>query len=135
MFDKVVSFIKNYYNVSDEIIPLHEPRFIGNDKKYVIDAIDSTYVSSVGKYVDLFEEMICEYTGNTGGVELLPKRTWDTSGKRFGSTDKAEKELGFKASMPLNEGLKMTVEWTKANLDMIERTIAKHEGKMKQLNA
>lgn len=79
-------------------------------------------------------EMICEYTGNTGGVELLPKRTWDTSGKRFGSTDKAEKELGFKASMPLNVGLKTTVEWTKANLDMIERTMAKHKDKMEHSN-
>ena len=39
------------------------PRFIGREKKYVIDAIDSTFVSSVGKYVDRFEEMICEITG------------------------------------------------------------------------
>jgi len=63
MFDKVVSFIRNYYNTKDDYIPLHEPCFIGNERKYVLDAIDSTYVSSVGKYVDRFEEMICDYTG------------------------------------------------------------------------
>ncbi|NJO91550.1 MAG: LegC family aminotransferase [Chloroflexia bacterium] len=48
---------------TDDFIPLHEPRFWGNEKKYVADCIDSTFVSSVGKYVDRFEEMIAEYTG------------------------------------------------------------------------
>lgn len=63
MFEQIVSFIREYYEVPDAFIPLHEPRFTGNDKKYVADAIDSTFVSSVGKYVDRFEEMIREYTG------------------------------------------------------------------------
>ncbi len=63
MFDKIVSFIRNYYDIPEGFIPLHEPRFIGNERKYVIEAIESTYVSSVGKYVDRFEEMIRDYTG------------------------------------------------------------------------
>ena len=42
---------------------LHEPYFAGNEKKYVLDCIESTFVSSVGKYVDRFEEMIKEFTG------------------------------------------------------------------------
>jgi perosamine synthetase len=42
---------------------LHEPRFRGNEKKYLNECIDSTFVSSVGKYVDLFEQKIAEYTG------------------------------------------------------------------------
>src|ERR1017187_321345 len=63
MFDEVVSFIRNYYQTPEGFIPLHEPRFIGNEKKYVLDSIDSTFVSSIGKYVDKFEEMIREYTG------------------------------------------------------------------------
>ena len=42
---------------------MNEPRFVGHDRKYVLDAIDSTFVSSVGKYVDRFEEMIRDYTG------------------------------------------------------------------------
>lgn len=75
-------------------------------------------------------EMICEYTGNHGGVELLPKRDWDTSGKRFGSTEKAEKELDFKASVPLAEGLQRTVNWTKSNLSFIQSMMDKHSEKM-----
>jgi len=58
----IIDFIRSLYPNRD-IIPLHEPYFGGNEKKYVLDCIDSTYVSSVGKYVDKFEEMICEYTG------------------------------------------------------------------------
>ena len=61
MYDKITDFIRDIYNTGD-FIPLHEPKFIGNEKDYLNDCIDSTYVSSVGKYVDKFEEMICEYT-------------------------------------------------------------------------
>lgn len=56
-FKNTISFIRDYYNTRD-FIPLHEPRFRGNEKKYVIDAVDSTFVSSVGAYVDKFEEMM-----------------------------------------------------------------------------
>jgi aminotransferase in exopolysaccharide biosynthesis len=63
MYSEIVSFVRNYYNEPEAYIPLHEPRFIGNDRKYVLDAIDSTFVSSVGKYVDQFEEMVKDYTG------------------------------------------------------------------------
>jgi len=71
MFDKIVSFIRNYYSVTEEFIPLHEPRFVGNDRKYVLDAIDSTFVSSDGKYVDRFEEMIRDYTGTKYAVATV----------------------------------------------------------------
>lgn len=63
MLKETVNFIRETYKVEDDFIPLHEPRFIGNEKKYVLDAIDSTFVSSVGKYVDKFEEMMCSITG------------------------------------------------------------------------
>lgn len=63
MYSKVVGFIRDTFHEPKKYIPLHEPRFTGNDRKYVLDAIDSTFVSSVGKYVDIFEEMICNYTG------------------------------------------------------------------------
>lgn len=75
-------------------------------------------------------EKIAEITKSKGGVELLPKRDWDTSGKRFGSTEKAKKELGFEAKMPFEEGLKLTVEWTKNNLDKINKCIDRHRSKM-----
>ena len=58
----VIEFIKSIYN-KDKFIPLHEPRFEGNEKKYLIECIDSTFVSSIGKFVDEFEEKIKKYTG------------------------------------------------------------------------
>jgi len=61
-FFQIIDFIKSLYP-DENPVPLHAPRFIGNEKKYVADCIDSTFVSSVGKYVDCFEEMICEITG------------------------------------------------------------------------
>lgn len=64
MFEKITSFVRKYYNEPDKFISLHEPRFIGNERAYVLDTIDSTFVSSVGKYVDRFEEMIRDYTGS-----------------------------------------------------------------------
>jgi len=57
-----IDFIRGLYQTA-EFIPLHEPKFVGNEKAYVIDCIDSTFVSSVGQYVDRFEQMMAEYTG------------------------------------------------------------------------
>lgn len=62
MYKQEVDFIKSQFP-SKKFIPLHEPRFVGNERKYVLNAIDSTFVSSVGKYVDDFEKQIAEYTG------------------------------------------------------------------------
>ena len=58
----IINFIKSIYK--NETIPLHEPCFIGNEKKYLGECIDSTYVSSVGKFVNKFEESIANYTGS-----------------------------------------------------------------------
>ena len=62
MFENVITFIQDTYKTK-EFIPLHEPRFVGNEKKYLNECIDSTFVSSVGKFVDKFEERISNYTG------------------------------------------------------------------------
>ncbi len=62
MYKKLVDFIQELYQTK-EFLPLHEPRFIGNEKKYVNETIDSTFVSSVGKYVTQFEEMVAEFSG------------------------------------------------------------------------
>ncbi len=62
MFEKTVQFIQEAYNTK-EFLPLHEPIFFGNEKKYLNECIDSTFVSSVGKFVDQFEQMVAEYTG------------------------------------------------------------------------
>lgn len=62
-FTEIIQFIREKYNTPEGFIPLHEPRFNGNEKKYLNDCIDTTFVSSVGKYVNRFEEMIAEFTG------------------------------------------------------------------------
>lgn len=62
MFDDIVKFIRNLYGDSD-FIPLHSPIFIGNERKYLNECIDSSFVSSVGKFVDKFEKITAEYTG------------------------------------------------------------------------
>jgi len=58
----IVEFIQNLYHTK-EFIPLHEPRFMGNEKKYLNECIDSTFVSSVGKFVDQFEEDFAKKVG------------------------------------------------------------------------
>ncbi len=63
MFERVIHFIRQTFQTPEGFIPLHEPRFVGNERKYVLDAIDSTFVSSVGEYVNRFETQIKEYTG------------------------------------------------------------------------
>lgn len=55
--NEILSFIKEQYK-TNEFIPLHVPRFRGNEKKYLLETIDSTFVSSVGAYVDQFEGMM-----------------------------------------------------------------------------
>ena len=62
MFNNIIEFIQDSYRTKD-FIPLHEPRFVGNEKKYLNECIDSTFVSSVGKYVGELEENIASYTG------------------------------------------------------------------------
>jgi len=63
MYQDLINFIRKTYNKPQGFIPLHEPIFEGNEKKYLMDCIDSTFVSSVGKYVDQFEQMVANYTG------------------------------------------------------------------------
>lgn len=62
MYTDVINFIRESYQTKD-FLPLHEPIFFGNEKKYVNECIDSTFVSSVGKFVDQFEKMMADYTG------------------------------------------------------------------------
>jgi len=66
----IVDFIKKTFK-TQEFIPLHEPRFIGNEKKYLNDCIDSTFVSSVGKYVDAFEKEFAAKVGSKYAVATV----------------------------------------------------------------
>jgi len=62
MYKEFVRFVRELYQTND-FIPLHAPQFRGNEKEYLLDTIDSTFVSSVGAYVDQFEGRVAEYTG------------------------------------------------------------------------
>ena len=66
----IVEFIRDVYK-TDEFIPLHAPVFNGNEKQYVLDTLDSTFVSSVGKYVDDFERKIESFTGTARAVATV----------------------------------------------------------------
>ena len=68
--ENIVNFIREIFNTK-EFIPLHEPRFIGNEKKYLNDCIDSTFVSSVGKYVDMFEEKFAKKVGSRYAIATV----------------------------------------------------------------
>ena len=61
-YKQIVDFIRDLYGISD-FVPLAVPKFIGNEKKYLNECIDTTFVSSVGKFVDRFEEDMARYTG------------------------------------------------------------------------
>lgn len=66
----IVEFVRDTYK-TDEFIPLHAPTFNGNEKAYVTETIDSTFVSSVGKFVDDFERKIEAYTGTAKAVATV----------------------------------------------------------------
>ena len=67
---KFNQFVRDIYD-TDQFIPLHEPRFIGNEKKYVLDTIESTFVSSVGAFVTDFEEKIQTFTSSKRAVATV----------------------------------------------------------------
>lgn len=62
-YSEIVSFIRKIYKKPEGFLALHEPLFIGNERKYIDECLDSTFVSSVGKFVDRFEEDIALFTG------------------------------------------------------------------------
>jgi len=66
----LIDFIRAAFN-SAEFIPLHEPRFLGNEKKYLNECIDSTFVSSVGKFVDQFEQMFADFVGAKHAIAAM----------------------------------------------------------------
>lgn len=87
------------------------------------------YNLASGKETTIFRlaSLIIKKTGQTAGFEYLPKRAWDTAGKRFGDPSKANRVLKFSAQMELPEGLDATIQWTKNNLALIDACVAKHQ--------
>ena len=71
MIRESIKFIRNKFKENEKFIPLHVPSFIGNEKKYLQDCIDSTFVSSVGAYVNLFEEKISQLIETKKSVAVV----------------------------------------------------------------
>lgn len=69
-YKEIIDFVKLQYPKQD-FIPLHAPVFNGNEKSYVLDTIDSTFVSSVGAYVDKFEIMMAELSKTQKAVAIV----------------------------------------------------------------
>ncbi|MBK9270424.1 MAG: NAD-dependent epimerase/dehydratase family protein [Saprospiraceae bacterium] len=73
-------------------------------------------------------ELILDLTESSSHLEILPKRDWDTSIKRFGSTVKSKEQLHFEAKTQAVEGLRKTIQWTEANMEFIQKCMDKHKG-------
>ncbi len=70
MFNRLVSFIREQYR-TQEFIPLHAPVFRGRERELVLDTIDSTFVSSVGAYVDRFERDMATFAGSPRAIAVM----------------------------------------------------------------
>ena len=76
--------------------------------------------------------MVNEFAENPAPVDIKPARDWDRSGRRFGSTEKSKRELGFEARVTLREGLQQAVAWTRDNRARIAGCMAQHSYFMAQ---
>lgn len=87
--------------------------------------------SGVETSIRSLADTINRLAANPAGVQLAPPRPWDHSGCRFGSPEKARRELGFEAAVPLGEGLQRTIAWTRESMPFIEACIRKHDLQMR----
>ena len=72
-------------------------------------------------------KLVNRLTNNNTPIEFAPKRDWDNSGRRFGSTLKAKEKIGFEAQVGVKDGLRRTIKWTEENFSLIETCIRKHK--------
>lgn len=129
-------------------LPVHNHGKATRDFIFVEDLVDGLLKAAVkgspgevynlasGRQTSILQlaRLINHITGNQTPLTYLPQRRWDTSIKRFGSTQKAKRYLGFAAKTSIEEGLAQTVRWTRENLDRIEWHIRKHEGKVETVH-
>jgi len=80
--------------------------------------------------IKVLAELINEMAGGRSEIVVTPLRPWDRAGRRVGSTRKSGQQLGFQAKVRLEDGLPKTLEWTRANLDVIENAMAKHRDRL-----
>jgi len=129
-----------YKALKHEQLPLENAGIASRDFIYVDDIVNGLMLcasnGSAGEVYNLasgvettikeLADLINRLTDNPAPVKLLPRRDWDRSGRRFGSTAKAKAQLGFIAEKDLQKGLQETIEWTRKHLGFIEKNIRKH---------
>lgn len=76
--------------------------------------------------------LVNRITGNASEPEIAGSRSWDGSGRRFGSTEKSRREIGFSADVSLEDGIEGTVRWTLDNRDLIRACIDRHAEEMEK---
>jgi UDP-glucose 4-epimerase len=86
--------------------------------------------SGVETTVRELAERVIALSGSSSVLELGPRRAWDHSVLRFGSTEKAARELGFRADVRLDDGLQRTIDWTRVNRELVDRCIARHADRL-----
>jgi aminotransferase in exopolysaccharide biosynthesis len=69
-YSEIIKYIRAQFN-TNEFIPLHKPMFRGKEKEYVLDTIESSFVSSVGPYVDKLELMIADSSQTQKAVAVV----------------------------------------------------------------
>jgi len=135
--------------LNGEALPLENGGRAGRDFIYVEDIVrglmacalkgraGEVYNIATGKETSVLElaTLVNECTGNRAPLDLQPARDWDRSGKRFASTEKAARDLEFAAQVSIEEGVRLTIEWSRLNAELIRRSIARHDKLMAQLSA
>ncbi len=130
-------------------LPVEGEGQASRDFIFVQDIVDGLILCAVnGKPGDVYNlasgvetsirelaEAINSLTGNQAGIEFRPRRDWDHSGRRFGSTEKSKREIGFEAQTLLRDGLETTIQWTRQSMDLIESYIHQHDDKMSAFSA
>ncbi len=86
--------------------------------------------SGVETTIKELAELIKRLAGSRSEITTAPSRPWDRAGRRVGSTRKSRAQIHFEATTRLEEGLRRTIDWTRANMELIERAIEKHANRV-----
>lgn len=138
-----------YKALKRQALPLEGGGDATRDFIYVDDIVDGLICCAVnGQPGDVYNlasgvetsilelaSLINNLTDNSTPPNVLPRRRWDNSGRRFGDPSKARQILKFEASTSLRDGLQRTIRWTNESLPAIESCIARHEKRLSEHTA